>query len=327
MVAAVGDLGRTRRKSPRLKFVFTEHGCGITYNGGGASYLGSRKRDNVDLILVPNPQSKALQDEATPHIEIVSLGSSPRLDPWAPGQPAQVAYERSDPPNLALSWHWACKVNPETQTALRWYRNDFGRLLGQPWHVLGHGHPRAWATLRVIYDHWEIEKVRTFDEVLARADIYSADNSSTIYEFAATGRPVVVVNCPRYRRDVHHGLRFWDYIPGIQVDTAEEWADAIAEAIEDPPHLRALRQEAVDYVYPQHDGNATGRAVEAVVQALDRAEPEQILYSTPTDEYVVRDERGLVVARYLVHYEAKTHAKKIGGTFDVESTSKILGRR
>jgi hypothetical protein len=77
-----------------------------------------------------------------------------------------------------------------------------------------------------------------------------------LYEFASTGRPVVVMNAPQYRRDVHHGLRFWDYPPGLQVDRPEQLADTIARALSDPEPARALRAAAVAETYAYTDGRA-----------------------------------------------------------------------
>jgi len=620
LVGAVGDLSRARSNSPRMRFAFTEHGSGITYQGGGASYVGSTKRPNVDVILVPNMLAKNIQDKATPEIEVVSLGSSPRLDPWAPGQPARdkalnraLEWAPSQPDRamnlatIAMSWHWDCKIAPETRTALPWYRKKLDLVLDGPWNVIGHGHPRAWPTLKIVYDHWGIEKVRSFDHVMQRADCYVVDNScvlpetpvlmadltwcpagdvqpgeqvigldeertrpqrhpngeiadredrrfrtatvvanerrtmpcvrirtthgemrvsathpwltrvpitheyeyegrmthshreawswvdaadlavgdrvahlvepwdrlesrdagwlagmldgegcisvgkpselgsritkmsvsqnegpildelervladhkigwtdqvttqtrnrklschkltlagdlgeklrilgtirperlvkkavdnrfwegcnvsaqvqqaeileiedlgmcevavmqtdtatfiangfpahnSTLYEFAATGRPVVVLNCPRYRRDVHHGLRFWDHIPGIQCDTPEDLPGAIELALEDPPELREMREEAIAAVYPQHDGHATDRAVETLLGVWKRVRVKLFYGQTPVTEYFVRDSEGETVQAYLVEYEARTHARKIGGSFDTRTRQSL----
>jgi UDP-N-acetylglucosamine:LPS N-acetylglucosamine transferase len=87
--------------------------------------------------------------------------------------------------------------------------------------------------------------------------VYVCDNSSTIYEFAATGRPVVVLNGPHYRRDVHHGLRFWDAADvGIQVDHPRDLPDAIEEALRDPEPRRRAREAALGIVYAHRTGAA-----------------------------------------------------------------------
>jgi glycosyltransferase involved in cell wall biosynthesis len=89
--------------------------------------------------------------------------------------------------------------------------------------------------LEQTYRQCGIEVVRSFDEVCRRADVYACDNSSSIYEFASTGRPVVLLNAPWFRRDVEHGLRFWAAAGiGRQVDEPEDLAEAIRCSLSEP---------------------------------------------------------------------------------------------
>ena len=102
-----------------------------------------------------------------------------------------------------------------------------------------------------------------FDDVLRRADVYACDNSSTLYEFASTGRPVVVLNAPWYRHDANHGLRFWDasgvgvtsYEPGRPAGRA---SSAAADIV-----TRRVRGTALDIVYAYRTG-AAQRAADAI---------------------------------------------------------------
>jgi len=193
-----------------------------------------------------------------------------------------------------------------------------------PWDVIGHGHPRFWPTLRIVYRHWEIPRARHFDTVMKKADVFVCDNSSTIYEFAATGRPVVVLNCPRYRRDVEHGVRFWEHIPGIQCDKAEALPNAIRMALEDGPELQEIREEAVAAVYPMHDGKATDRAVDALVTQLEETKIKAYANRSPVTEFLVYEPDGKQIAAYLVEYEARTHATKIGGRYERVTHSAVF---
>jgi len=168
VVPSIGDLGIARRMAPRTRFVFMEHGCGITYNVTRSSYLGSTNRPSVDLILVPNDHAARIQKGATPEIRVESLGSSPRLDRWANNDHVQ-----GDPPTVCLSFHWDCEAVPETRSSLYWYRKRLGEIMDRGWNVIGHSHPRIWATAKLVYEHWGIEPIRQFEEVMDRADLYA----------------------------------------------------------------------------------------------------------------------------------------------------------
>jgi len=140
-------------------------------------------------------------------------------------------------------------------------------------------------------------------------------HNSTIFEFAATGRPVVVVNCPRYRRDVSHGLRFWDDIPGLQCDAPDELPSVIERALKDPPVVRAMREAAVANVYSKHDGHSAERFAAVIVEQIGRY-PEIVPAGAPAKDLrpfkVMDGDR--VVAEYATSYEADTHATKRGLT-------------
>jgi CDP-glycerol glycerophosphotransferase (TagB/SpsB family) len=137
------------------------------------------------------------------------------------------------------------------------------RDLADRYEVIGHGHPRIWPVLEPQYRRFGIEPVAEFDDVMARAAVYVCDNSSTIYEFASTDRPVVVLNAPWYRREVEHGLRFWSLIPGEQVAGPEELPRAIDRALAEDPYAER-RREVVAEVYAYTDGKAAARAADAI---------------------------------------------------------------
>jgi UDP-N-acetylglucosamine:LPS N-acetylglucosamine transferase len=148
-------------------------------------------------------------------------------------------------------WAW-----PEYQRAIL--------ALAQRHQVIGHGHPRSIETLAPAYRRAGIEVVRSFDEVCRRADVYVCDNSSTLFEFAATGRPVVVLNSVRWIRGQGPGLRFWDAAGvGVNVNHPSELEAAVDRAMEHwGPDVRA-RENALDVVYSHRTG-ATARAVDAI---------------------------------------------------------------
>jgi hypothetical protein len=242
--------------------VFCEHGAGQSYGGEHNSYSGGRgARRNVRLFLCPNQGCAERNQEAFPDAEVAVIGC-PKLDHWHQMPPLP----RRQPPIVAISFHWDCAVVMETRSALPFFRPALPAL-AERWMVLGHGHPRIMERLLPIYDALDIEPVYDFEEVLERADCYVCDNSSTMFEFASTGRPVVVLNPPWYRREVNHGLRFWEAAGvGVNCDRPQDLAGAVATALQDPPHQREARRQAVSIAYGYTDGRAAQRAALAILE-------------------------------------------------------------
>jgi hypothetical protein len=139
------------------------------------------------------------------------------------------------------------------------------------WSVLGHYHPheiRA-GTLHErlrVYHRGGIEVVDAFEEVMERADVFITDNSSSLYEFAALGKPVVVLSPPWYRRFVRHGLRFWEALPGVEVTRAEDLRETVAEVLRDDAVGARLRAVAMPLAWGEMDGGAAVRAVGVINQ-------------------------------------------------------------
>jgi hypothetical protein len=249
LVSSYGDLKRSR-VGDRGPKAFLEHGAGQSYGGDPAtarhhSYPGGEDRDDVGLFLVPNDHAARRYQVAYPSTPLAIVGS-PILD----GLPAL----EPGPTVVALGWHWDCRLNPETYSAIHEFARDLPAL-ARHFSVIGHGHPRR-SELTSRYRRAGIEHVASFRDVCRRASLYVADNTSTLFEFAATGRPVVVLNARRYRRDVRHGLRFWDAAGvGPNVDRPRDLVDVIARALEDPPEFREKREAALELVYqPRHGG-------------------------------------------------------------------------
>lgn len=303
-VASVGDLMRVMRTDPSTHVAYAEHGCGISYNVAQSSFIGSSNRPGCAVILTPNEETATKQWQATPDIPVVALGDEPRMDRRRLG-PAKVRDER---PTIALSFHWDSEVVPETRSTLYWYREHLGDLVvsNPQWRFIGHAHPRMLRHAQIVYAHAGIEFVANFERVMNEADVYVVDNSSTLYEFASLNRPVVVLNCPRYRRWIHHGLRFWESIPGPQVDDYRQLAPTIATALEDPPEWSEIRHAAVERVFPQRDGGATARAVDAVLAHIEGrpAARRRLLYYVGGVEFINVTEADRYAARIGVPVRA-----------------------
>jgi hypothetical protein len=262
-VVSIGDTKIARRLGYR-RFVFMEHGAGQAYtaqpgiNARNPSYAGGIDREDVGLFLVPNEYSAALWRAAYAESKVEIVGC-PKLDDLP-------ARNLDGPaPVVAISFHWPAFVAPEAGNALGTFLPVIGDL-AKRFQVIGHAHPKGdWpARMEHYYRAAGIELVRDFDEVCRRADVYVCDNSSTLFEFASTGRPVVVMNDVSWRRNVHHGLRFWDAAHvGVNVDRADRLVDAVALALEDRAEQRAARSDALDIVYVYRTG-AAERAAAAI---------------------------------------------------------------
>lgn len=252
LVASYGDLKKGRRMGLG-PFVYLEHGIGQSYIGDAhakehPSYSGGRNRADVVLNLVPNENAAQRWRDSYPDTPVEVIGC-PKLDTLPAKEPGPVT--------VAVSTHFPCSIAPETQSALGNYLHAIEKL---PHAVIGHGHPRYFGLDR-IYKRIGVEYVPEFTDVCRRADVYVCDNSSTLYEFAATGRPVVVLNAPSYRRDVDHGLRFWEAADvGIQVNRPSELAPAIERALAGDT---SNREHALDIVYAYRSG-AAERAARAI---------------------------------------------------------------
>lgn len=266
--AASRDLGYATRGG--RDSVYCEHGAGQTYSNNHASYAGGNGRHFVKLMLVPGEHPAKVNRKRYSHIPVNAIGC-PKLDAYH-----KRSYPRSATPVVAISFHWDCFVAPETRSSWSEFKPLLKELAAQKdFQVLGHGHPRIYDLVTKEYRKLGIECVRDFSEVLKRADIYVCDNSSTIFEFASTDRPVVVLNSHHYRKDVQHGLRFWDCADvGIQVESpkqssATELLSAIRRAIKDPPEVASNRREAVSRVYAHTDGLASHRAAQAIMEVIN----------------------------------------------------------
>lgn len=273
LVASYGDI-KVGRRLGYGPFAYLEHGAAQSYLGDptwrsplATSYSGGPDHEDVELYLVPNEQAAARWRAAYPQTRVEVIGS-PRLA----GLPDRVA---GPGPVLAISFHFKTptSLGPEAQTALGEYLPALPEL-AKAYAVIGHAHPKGdWPQqMERIYRRAGIPFVADFADVCRQADLYIVDNSSTLFEFASTGRPVVVLNSRWYRRDVHHGLRFWDAADvGVQVDRPADLLPAIALALEDRPTQRCNRAAALKYVYPVRRG-AAKRAARAIGEWLGSRE-------------------------------------------------------
>jgi hypothetical protein len=258
LVASYGDLVRAASLG-RSRIAIMEHGAGQSYGGRHVThgaYAGGRNRDAASLFLHPGPHPAERDRAAYPGARIEVVGS-PILDtlPDRIGAKGRV---------VAVSFHFNTTIAPETKNAVPWI---WPAVLGlrDRFDLIGHSHPRMGGTMSRRYRLAGIPFAADFDDVCRRADVYVCDNSSTLFAFAATGRPVVVLNPPWYDKHVDHGLRFWEAAGvGVQVNDPADLPDAIEKALRDTPTQKRRREEALDLVYAYRTG-ASQRAADVLL--------------------------------------------------------------
>lgn len=268
VVASYGDL-RVVRRDGRKRIALLQHGIGQSYGAAlgsskdGPSYAGGRDNDDVGLFLVPNEHAASRWRESYPGARVEVVGC-PKLDELPRREPGPG-------PVVAFTFHWDAHVVNETRSGFLQFRPSVVAAK-RHWTILGHGHPRLLEDKRLgvvrFYARNGIECTTDFEEVCRRADVLVFDNTSAGYEFASTGRPVVVLDPIPYRRNVDHGLRFWEAADvGVRVDRRAKVVDAIARALELRPADVAARERALSIVY----GYRTGAARRAADVILDWA--------------------------------------------------------
>jgi hypothetical protein len=244
------------------KIIFSDHGTGFYYNEEHPSYAGSLlHRENVVLRLSPN-ESHAEMERKILKCPIVVVGL-PKLDKYA-----TKGYRlKRHCPRVAISFHFDCKVNPETRTSFGFFKPALPLLKGQ-FKVLGHGHPRLIDRIQHHYKVYGIPIKRSFeDEILEQADVYVCDNSSTIFEWLITKKPVVLLNPPFYRKAVEHkgNPRFWRHSGiGPLCEDPNDLPRCINYAIQHHkdylPNIEEARKEVLSFL----DGKCADRAYQAI---------------------------------------------------------------
>lgn len=252
LTASIGDL-RAARRAGRSRVALMEHGYGQSYGGDRRSadhpsYAGGVGRA-ADLFLHPNEHAASRDRSAYPAAQVEIVGC-PKLDTLPRREPGPG-------PVICFSAHWDdSRTVPEVRSGFVHFREGF-EVVARHYQVIGHGHPRFIARLTPWYERKRIEVVADFREVCRRADLYVCDNSSTIFEFASTGRPVIVLQPSIYRPNIDHGLRFYEAAGvGLECHAPSALLHTVAEALADPPGQKAARERALDMVYAYRTGAA-----------------------------------------------------------------------
>lgn len=252
--------------------VYMEHGIGHVYRNSHdqihVGYAGSIDKDRVVLFLNQHEVTQKGNLKVYPKTRNEIIGT-PKMDIYDTQQVKGRV--------VCISFHWDCRVSPESRSAFYYYADEVKRLIDHAnYDIIFHGHPRLFGTWQheiKKYFKQSIKARRTkfidnFDDVLKIADVYVNDNSSTMFEFALLDKPVVVLNCPFYRRDCIPGIRFWDYIPGIQVDDPKDLNEAIVRTLDNPNEYAKQRATMRKALYPYwHESSK--RASEVIMEYLE----------------------------------------------------------
>lgn len=235
MVGGYYDIDRV----PTNRIIYVEHGAGQSYKGD------SRAREHPAYHGTPHHPDRVIA-YISPRQEVADSWNKPA---FAAGAPVcdEFCTKFPTPPVAAVTFHWdARRICPEAGSALEHYVEHLGdiydRLEEQGFIVLAHHHPRD-LRLAAMWRHVRVKRppidVVPVADVRRYADLLICDNSSLMYEMDYLGRNVVALNAPWFRREVDHGLRFWDW-KGPMVDSPEELLSYDFEDICYRPGFNAL---------------------------------------------------------------------------------------
>lgn len=265
VVCAYGDMERTysedkKTGKPIRNWIMMEHGVGLTPapegdNAGYAGGLGLRKE--VSLFLAPNEYIASKTAKVLDTHQVV-IGT-PKLDKWSDYQPALSN-------KVAISFHWnGSHISSEAGNAFTFYKPVLEEV-SKKFSLLGHGHPKSIHQFKDFYDSISIPTIEQFELIMHLAGIYVNDCSSTLYEFLVTGKPVIILNAPWFRKGINWGIRFWDYTNvGLQVNRPEDLSNAILSTLEHPEQYKKQRDIAVRELYP-NIGRSSQIAADAILK-------------------------------------------------------------
>lgn len=169
-------------------------------------------------------------------------------------------------PVIGVTFHWPSTVCPEAGSGWDHWGPTILRL-GTTRPVVGHAHPRIAHRLLPWWESYGIQAEADPYRLLDVADVLAVDNSSLGFQAMREGIPVVWLNTPAYRRDVAHGLRFWevaDHAP--TVDTPDGLDAAIGRALERRPDDVQKAASYARTIYPYVGRDAVARAVDAILE-------------------------------------------------------------
>lgn len=242
------------------RMIYVEHGAGQSYAGDpksahqpGYSSSGGQRHRGVVGYIAPS-EAVARRWRSGSGKPAVAVGS-PKMD----------AVLRADlhpeMKSVCLAWHWDCLISPEARSAWNHYAERLPSVVAawhrQGWRVYGHSHPRWRGDLDSTMRAAGVDGILPRDvDVFDVASVLAVDNSSIGMEFLSLDRPVIWLDAPWYRRHIHHGGRFWEWVNGApRVSGPGELADVRLVGLPDAGHRERARM-----AYEHIDGGASERA-------------------------------------------------------------------
>ena len=268
-IALVASWQDVRALMGRNRMIYVEHGAGQSYSADprtarmpGYSASGGIRHTGVIGYISPNERVAGNWRNA-PSIAV----GCPKMDAFHGMTPI-------GPPSVCFAFHWDAVLSPESRTAFDHYEKALPEIIdsfrAQGFGVYGHAHPKWEGKLDARLNAVGINAMLPDDRtVFQTASMLFVDNSSLGPEFMSLGRPIVWLNSPRYRREMNHGGRFWEWTKGaLTVDKPDELLHFdIAEHLATDPY-KAAREQIVNDIYAFTDGSSGERAAAFIVQRL-----------------------------------------------------------
>ena len=256
---------RDVQKCKQHRVIHVEHGAGQRYgmDAGGPEMA----YPHVELFLAPRQEVADRTENLYPNAVRAAIGSPhvERLQQLRRESGHNATYVQ------VIAFHWDSTVAPEARSAFGHYQGILPRIADVFPNLVGHCHPRQINLIKPVYEQAGIVFEDDWIRLARQTSVLIVDNSSIMWEAAALDIPIVVLNAPHYRRDVNHGLRFWDHANvGLQVNDPDQLVDAIAWTLQNPGTSKEARAIAAAAVYDQPYIGATQRAIAAVQHVVSR---------------------------------------------------------
>lgn len=259
-ILLIGSSIEMRRfRQPNNKVILVEHGAGQVYldDKSHSNSDGIRGYENVIGYICPNEAVAERRRANFPGIPVINAGC-PKLDKYHIQKDTHIPTR-----SVVFTFHWRSPTSQEAQTLFDAYGRQIPEIIGQfrnqGYEIFGHWHPRI-PELKTFWKSWGVETLESELDVFEKGYVLIADNTSLQAEWMSLGRPQIFLNNKRYRKEVHHGGRFWEWPVGqVSVDGPAELFNIQLDRLPTPTWSP----------YEFTDGQASKRAANFIIQVLN----------------------------------------------------------